>query len=92
MKSFTIEVTQTVRVRIDEKKLSPLMDQFNRTITDFGYDGDAVELHAKHIAQLAARGVVDFGPRDFVEGYGNVDEAGISVLIENDTYCDVVGA
>lgn len=92
MKSFTIEVTQTVRVKIDEKKLSPLMDEFNQAITDFGTDEDAIELHAKHIARLAARGIVDFGQRDFVEGYGTVKDAGISVVIENDTYCDVVGA
>lgn len=91
MKYFRFEVTQTVIVQIDEVKLAPLMEEFNNTISNFGTDGDALEYHARHIARLAGTGVADFEPRDFVEGYGIVEDAGIDVTIANDVFCVNIG-
>jgi hypothetical protein len=91
MKRFTIEVTQTIHVHIDEKKLAPLMDEFNQGITDYGTGHSAIALHAERIARLAAQGF-DFDPGDFVEGYGIVRDAGIRIGVDNYIDCNVVGA
>ncbi|WP_160009830.1 hypothetical protein [Rhizobium sp. 18055] len=91
MKKFRFEVTQTIHVHIDENKLAPLMDEFNQSIRDYGVGDGAIEQHAERIARLAAQGY-DFDPSDFVEGYGVVRDAGISIVVENTIDVEKVGA
>lgn len=86
MKTMTFDVTTRVIVRIDETKFTPeVMAEFNSSISDYGLDEEAFELHGKHIARLAATGAEDFYPRDFVEGYGFVGDVGIDVTVANGT-------
>lgn len=69
---FNINVVQEVEVTLDESKFTPeFMDEFRASFFDF----DTIEDHAKHIAQLYARGVVEGD--DFIEGYGRPSEMGI---------------
>ncbi|MCZ7886021.1 hypothetical protein [Agrobacterium salinitolerans] len=90
MKTFVVDVTQRITVRIDETKFTEeVMEGFNLCITDFGTDESAFEEHAKHIASLAASGT-DFEPHYFVEGYGYARNAGIDVTVHNDLDADVV--
>lgn len=89
MKTFTMDVTRRVTIRIDETKLGPLMEDFNRYITDFGDGDEAYERHAKHIARLFLEGY-EFAPGDFVEGYGLIADAGIDATEHNDIWTDVV--
>ncbi len=87
MKTFEFDVTQRVRITIDETIFTTdLMEDFNRSISDFGTDDYAFVQHGEHIAQLAGRGVEDFMPTDFVEGYGVVSDAGIKVEILDDYF------
>lgn len=84
MKTMSYYVTQRIVVSIDESKFTPeLMADFNKIISDFGTDEYAIEQHGEHIAMLAANGTCDFSPGDFVEGYGIVRDAGISVTVAN---------
>jgi len=84
MKTMSFYVTQRIIVSIDESKFTPdLMADFNQCISDFGTDEHAIEQHGEHIAMLAADGTCEFNPRDFVEGYGIVRDAGISVTVAN---------
>ena len=81
-KTFTIEVTQTIEVELDPAKFDEaFMEEFRESFFPF-YD---IEDHAKHIAQLQARGGVDldgfFSDRTFVEGYGLAKEMGISARV-----------
>jgi len=82
MKTFTIEVTQTVEVTLDEAKFdAEFMEEFNQTFYNFGNNLDR---HAKHLGQMFARGVEDEFS-DFIEGYGPVKEMGIKF---NSVDCD----
>lgn len=97
MRTFTVEVVQTVEVTLDEEKFTPeFMEGFNSTITDFGGTDDdleyALEEHAKHLAWVHATGVENLSwvrVPPFVEGYGPLDELGISALTR-DTDSEVV--
>lgn len=75
MKTYTVEVTQTVTVTLDETKFDePFMEEFRRHFYGF----DTIEEHVEHLAQLEARGLVgDYKP--FVEGYGRLDEMGVKL-------------
>ncbi len=85
MKTFTFDVTRRVVVTLDERKFSTkLMEEFNSCITDLGTGDHAYLDHAKRIADLFARGLEDFSPTDFVEGYGPVEAAGIFVNANDD--------
>lgn len=89
MRTFTVEVTQTVEVTLDETKFTPeFMAEFNSTITDFG---DDLEEHAKHLAWVHATRVEDLAyvmTAPFVEGYGPVDELGIQAITrDTDVEC-----
>ncbi|PZU18926.1 MAG: hypothetical protein DI589_22855 [Shinella sp.] len=93
MKSFLVEVTSRVHVQIDPAKFTPeKMADFNACITDFGVDDDSFERHAKHIARLTVTDGFDFEGPAFVEGYGNVDNAGISSVLENSIDVEIVSA
>lgn len=90
MKTFVVDVTQRITVRIDETKFTAkLMAEFNECISDFGTDEGAFEEHAKHIARLAASGT-DFEPHYFVEGYGYPRDAGVEAFVHNNLDTDVV--
>lgn len=92
MKSFLVRVTCRVQVKIDPTKFTPeKMADFNACINDFGVDDDAFERHAKHIARLTVTEGFDFEGPAFVEGYGNVDNAGISSVLENSVDIEIVG-
>ncbi|EGP54858.1 hypothetical protein Agau_L300627 [Agrobacterium tumefaciens F2] len=85
MKTFTFDVTRRVVVTLDESKFNnKLMAEFNSVITDLGTNEHAYLAHAERIADLFAHGLEDFSPSDFVEGYGPVEAAGISVSANDD--------
>ena len=84
MKTYNIEVRQTVRVTLDETKFTPeFMEEFRASFYQF-HD---IEDHAEHVAQLAARGIHDFGHdrTEFVEGYGPVGDFGMWVEAKDTT-------
>jgi hypothetical protein len=77
MKTFTVNVTQTVEVSLNEAMFTKeFMEEFSR---DFFYVNE-LEDHAEHIAQMAARELYNFGQHsnDFVEGYGPLKDMGIT--------------
>lgn len=89
-KTFVVDVTQRITVTLETEKFThDLMKDFNEVISDYGTEEDAYEQHAKHIAYLAANGE-DFFATDFVEGYGWVNEAGITVTKVRDFDTEVV--
>lgn len=91
-KRFVVEVTRRFTIQLDTSKFgSDLMSEFNSSISDYGTDEYAYQQHAERIARLSSDGV-DFGPSDFVEGYGPVAEAGITVVAHNDFITDVIEA
>jgi hypothetical protein len=68
----TVEVRHVVEVEIDESKFTP---DFMREFRENFYDFASLNEHFEHLAQLYARGL----DRDFIEGYGPVEEMGISM-------------
>lgn len=75
MKTYTVDVTQTVTVTLDETKFD---DAFMQEFRSHFYSFDTLDEHAEHLAQLEARGLVgDYKP--FVEGYGPLGEMGIKL-------------
>ena len=77
MKTFDVEVVQTASVTLDETKFTPeFMEEFRK----YFYEFDTVEEHAAHLAQLAARGVIE--TPCFIEGYGLSKDMGIEVRVE----------
>ena len=81
LRTFDVEVIQTVRVTLDASKFTPaFMAEFQRTITPL-FD---LEEHAEYLADLAARGVAELNshvPDEFVEGYGPIGDMGISAEV-----------
>jgi len=77
MKEYQVEVTQVVKVKIDETKFTEdFMAEFRAGMYPF----EDVEDHIKHLAQLGAREQIgSFEP--FVEGYGPIAGMGIEVEI-----------
>ncbi|TRA97016.1 MULTISPECIES: hypothetical protein [Agrobacterium] len=89
MKTFTFDITRRVVVTLDESRFTTeMMEEFNSIITDLGTGEHAYLAHAERIADLFAHGLEDFSPTDFVEGYGYVELAGISVNANDD--CDYI--
>ncbi|ABM73407.1 hypothetical protein [Vibrio phage VP882] len=76
LKEFEVTVTHTVKVTMDESKFTP---EFNQAFREYFFDFDDIEDHAKHIAQIEARGMIGFD--HFVEGYGDIREMGIKVKV-----------
>lgn len=87
-KSFTVEVTQTFVVTIDQDKFTP---EFLSEFRDGMYNFHTLAEHAEHIAQMQARGLyeLDVFPSSFVEGYGELDEAGVKLT---QTHTDTVSS
>jgi hypothetical protein len=79
-KAFEIDVTQTIKVTLDTSKFTDaFMEEFRLNFFPFFTLAD----HAKHIAQLQARGIIDLTTGfEFVEGYGPADEMGIAAKVE----------
>ncbi len=87
MKTFFFDITQRVKVEIDETKFTPeLMEEFNNSISDFGFGEEALVQHAERIGWLSVVRLVDIVPRSFVEGYGYCDEAGIAATVQDDYF------
>lgn len=85
MKTFEVDVIQTVRVTLDETKFTP---EFLNEFANSFYPFLDIEDHAEHIAQLRARGIIEIDHvGEFIEGYGPSDEFGMKTEItETDTY------
>lgn len=89
MTVYQVEVTQLVSVTLDETKFD---ETFMQEFRDSFYPFMDIEDHAKHIAQLHARGLIDIegrNPTDFVEGYGPANEMGLSAEV-TETDIDVI--
>lgn len=76
IREFSVDVTLTVLVKLDDEKLNA---EFNEEFQKYMWKIDSIEDHAKYLAQLAARGLIEY--RNFVEGYGDLKELGCSVEI-----------
>lgn len=72
---FTVAVTQSVVVELDEAKFD---DAFMAEFRESFFPFSDIEDHAKHIAQLEARGLLD---PDFTEGYGPLSDMGITAEV-----------
>jgi len=88
MPTFRVEVTQEVKVKIDEDEYTE--EDLEAFREDF-YNFIDYEDHAQHLAQLKARGLIGNRRGDFVEGYGPLDEAGIQVSKIQPPRLEVVG-
>jgi hypothetical protein len=78
MKKFVVEVRQTVEVELDETKFDEaFMEEFRDSFYPFMTLAD----HAEHIAQLEARGLVELSTPEFIEGYGQSDDMGITARV-----------
>jgi hypothetical protein len=89
MRTFVVDVTQRVTIRLDAAKFDEeFAKEFNSYITDFGLPSDVLDdmldNHAEHLAQMQARGVVELDSYsgEFVEGYGPSKEMGISATTD----------
>ncbi|MBP0439465.1 hypothetical protein [Tianweitania sediminis] len=82
MKTFEVTVTSVVQVKLDERAFTP---EFYKEFIEHFFPFDTLELHAQHIAQLAAREVFDFGwnRKEFVEGYGEIGPMGIYARVQS---------
>lgn len=78
-----VEVTQLVEVELDEAKFTEtFMKQFRAAFYPF-YE---IEDHAKHIAQLQARGLIDIELfHEFIEGYGPSKDMGLRAVVKDTT-------
>lgn len=76
MPKFTVLVSREIEVELDPSKFTEeFMVEFRKSFYPF-YD---LEDHAMHLAQLHARELFD--GNDFVEGYGEAEDAGIKVRL-----------
>lgn len=86
MSKRKVTVSQTVEVCLDEAKFTPeFMAEFRESFFPF-YE---IEDHAKHIAQLYARGIFGGFGHEFIEGYGLAKDMGISAeVIDSEIDCE----
>lgn len=75
----TITVTQEITVTVDESRFTP---EFMENYSKHFHECETVEDHMKYIAESYARGIVTFNG-DFLEGYGKMDDFGISCKRES---------
>lgn len=76
-KIFTVEVTQTVQVTLEQPDI--FTEEFNQDFSDIFWEVSSDEDHIEHIAQMEARGLVGYDT--FVEGYGKLTDLGIKVEV-----------
>ena len=79
MKTYEVQIEQIVRVTIDETKFTP---EFMKAFSDSMYDFETIEEHVKNLAEWRARGVIQ-SDRDFHEGYGHLNEFGITTFVKD---------
>lgn len=82
LRKFSVNVTQTIEVTLDESKFTEeRMEEFRKSFYPFF----SIQEHAEHIGQMIVRGVTGghfdhtAGGVDFIEGYGEPAAEGISV-------------
>lgn len=76
-----VTVTMIVDVEIDETKFTPA---FLEEFRGYMYDFSSVDDHIEHIAQLAARGILDCDwPSVSIEGYGRASDMGIKANVRD---------
>lgn len=74
-KRFIVEYTTQVAVELDTDKFTEeFMEEFREGFFPF----HEISEHAEHLGQLYIRGIIDT-PRDFIEGYGPLNEMNIVV-------------
>ena len=84
IQKFKVEVTHYVEVELDDEKLD---DEFNKNFSRYFFEVETLEEHAKHLAQMEARGLIGFD--NFVEGYGDISALNCKVKItDQEEYCD----
>lgn len=76
IKEFEVQVIQTVKVSLDEEKLT---DEFNEAFSEVFFYADCLEDHAEHLAQMEARSLIGFDK--FVEGYGDLRDLNCKVVV-----------
>lgn len=74
-KSSSVQVTQIVKVTVDEAKFT---DGFMRSFRETMYPFETVDEHIEHLGQLYARGLSD--EYSFIEGYGPASKMGIKFV------------
>lgn len=74
MVTKTVEVTQSIKVTIDETKFTK---EFLEHFASYMFPFAGIDDHIEHLAQMHARGMADF-PSTFIEGYGTAEDMGIS--------------
>lgn len=74
MKTFIVEVTQSIKVTVDETKFTP---EFNQEFSSVMWDVDDIEDHVENLAKMQAREMI--GLDHFVEGYGDIRKMGCAV-------------
>lgn len=74
----TVEVTQFIEVTVDE---SMFTDGFMEEFREHFYPFSSISDHIEHLAALEAGGLLC--GKDFIEGYGEREEMGISVKTES---------
>lgn len=85
----TIQVTQTIKVTVNEAKFT---SEFMAGFRDAFYPFDDLNEHIEHIAQMTARGLLTGMEDEFIEGYGKVIDMGIKaevVDVETEVIIDV---
>jgi hypothetical protein len=83
MKTFLINVSQTVEVKIDEKEFNKhFNDNFSKEIVK-----KAMPQHAKDIAVVAVKSNVNFPDKSplsqYLMGYGNIEKMGVTIKAFN---------
>lgn len=83
-----VEVRQVIRVTVDADKFDQqFMEEFRASFFRF----DTIDEHLHHLAQLTARGIIDdCNKKQFVEGYGPLDEMGVVVFDTGELETDLV--
>ena len=69
IKVYTVEVKHIINMKVDVNKFT---SEFMQEFRDNFYYFTTVEEHVEHLAQLYARGHIQFNG-DFVEGYGRLE-------------------
>lgn len=85
--TYRVDVSRTVDITIDTSKFTEeFYDQFTSLIDE---SMDEISSHIEHLAWLYAAGRIDNG--DFIEGYGNAKEFGLSFRSHDaDDYIDIM--
>lgn len=77
--TFVVEVTSEVQVTLDESRFDA---EFMKGFREAFYQFNSIEQHARHLAQMQARGLLDEPQltNKFIEGYGPANDMGIEIV------------